>query len=600
MTRVAASRRAPWSVGALARGRPSRPLAAPAAAQAGRATSASPARARRGRPAPSTPCASTSSSSASPSTTTRAARRAGRKNFLNGTVDFAASDIPFQFHPEDGSAPENPAPGSYAYIPVTAGGTSFMYNLKINGQRVTNLRLSGENVAKIFTGVDHEVERPGASRPTTPGSTLPARKIVPVVRSDGSGSSAQFTRWMINQHGGDLERLLPTLGPGAGLRLHVVLPDHPRDDRPVGRPRRRRLRHPELRRGRHRLRQLLVRARRRSSRWPRCSTRPATTPSRRRRTSPCRCCRRGSTPTRAPPTTSRSSSTASTPTPTPATTSSRRTRTSSCRPRSRGQFNEEKGKTLGAFAYYAMCQAQQQSASLGYSPMPINLVEASFDQIRKIPGVEVQNIDIAAVQEPDVLGRRHQPARRATRRMPPGVRQAGARPSARPARAASVETTPTAAGGGRRRWRAVAAVGRRHGGGGGAAAPAGAGERRIGAARGAGAGRAPRRCATRRPAAAARRRMRTALAGRRRRRHSVPWRRADRARGGSRAGVDADARPCSSSLLTLALLVVPGDRLAAARPSTARPRRRRPTTGSAPMSARRSSRPVGCRRLCRA
>ena len=25
----------------------------------------------------------------------------GRKNFLNGTVDFAASDIPFQFNPED-------------------------------------------------------------------------------------------------------------------------------------------------------------------------------------------------------------------------------------------------------------------------------------------------------------------------------------------------------------------------------------------------------------------------------------------------------------------------------------------------------------------
>ena len=44
-----------------------------------------------------------------------------------------------------------------------------MYNLKINGQRVTNLRLSGENVAKIFTGVDHEVERPGDRRPTTPG-----------------------------------------------------------------------------------------------------------------------------------------------------------------------------------------------------------------------------------------------------------------------------------------------------------------------------------------------------------------------------------------------------------------------------------------------
>ena len=66
----------------------------------------------------------------------------------------------------------------------------------------------------------------------------------------------------------------------------------------------------------------------------------------------------------------------------------------------RGQFNEAKGKTLGAFAYYAMCQAQQKSASLGYSPMPINLVQASFDQIRKIPGVVVQNISIASCKNP--------------------------------------------------------------------------------------------------------------------------------------------------------------------------------------------------------
>lgn len=65
-----------------------------------------------------------------------------------------------------------------------------------------------------------------------------------------------------------------------------------------------------------------------------------------------------------------------------------------------GQFNEAKGKTLGAFAYYAMCQAQQQSASLGYSPMPINLVQASFEQIRKIPGVQVQSIDITKCKNP--------------------------------------------------------------------------------------------------------------------------------------------------------------------------------------------------------
>ena len=124
----------------------------------------------------------------------------GRADFINNQVDFAASDIPFQFHPEDGSQPEQPKSG-YAYIPVVAGGTAFMYNLKINGKRVTNLRMSGENVAKVFTGAITQWDDP-AIKADNPGLTLPNRKVVPVVRSDGSGSTAQFTRWMIHRYEG--------------------------------------------------------------------------------------------------------------------------------------------------------------------------------------------------------------------------------------------------------------------------------------------------------------------------------------------------------------------------------------------------------------
>jgi phosphate transport system substrate-binding protein len=65
-----------------------------------------------------------------------------------------------------------------------------------------------------------------------------------------------------------------------------------------------------------------------------------------------------------------------------------------------GQFNAGKGRTLAEFTYYAMCQAQQQSASLGYSPLPVNLVTASFDQIAKIPGAEVQNINVQSCNNP--------------------------------------------------------------------------------------------------------------------------------------------------------------------------------------------------------
>ena len=43
-----------------------------------------------------------------------------------------------------------------------------MYNIKdASGHQVNNLRLSATTIAKIFTGQDHELERPRRSRPTT-------------------------------------------------------------------------------------------------------------------------------------------------------------------------------------------------------------------------------------------------------------------------------------------------------------------------------------------------------------------------------------------------------------------------------------------------
>lgn len=116
---------------------------------------------------------------------------AGRQSFLNGTADFAASDIPFQTKPDDGSAPESPTPGTYAYMPITAGGTVFMYNLTINGQQVTNLRLSGANIAKIFTGAITNWSNPAIAA-DNPDLQLPNEPIVPVVRSDGAGDSFEF------------------------------------------------------------------------------------------------------------------------------------------------------------------------------------------------------------------------------------------------------------------------------------------------------------------------------------------------------------------------------------------------------------------------
>ena len=323
---------------------------------------------------------------------------AGRKNFLNGTVDFAASDIPFQFRPEDGSAPENPAPGSYAYIPVTAGGTSFIYNLRINGQRVTNLRLSGENVARIFTGQIAKWNDPAIAA-DNPGLTLPDRPIVPVVRSEGSGSTAQFTNWMIRQHPGIWNDYCERSGraPACGqTSFYPTIPGMIAQTGDLGVTGYVTQGFAEGAIGYVNYSYAI------GAQFPVAKVLNA-------------------------------AGYYTEPTPENVAVSLLRARINTDAnsdayltqilddvytdpdPRNyqlssysyfilptkvQGQFNEAKGRSLSAFTYYAMCQAQQQSASLGYSPMPINLVEASFEQIRKIPGAEVQSINIAECNNP--------------------------------------------------------------------------------------------------------------------------------------------------------------------------------------------------------
>jgi phosphate ABC transporter phosphate-binding protein len=118
---------------------------------------------------------------------------AGRLDFIQGLSDFAVSEIPFQLHPEDGSLPEI-SKRPYAYLPIVAGGTSFMYHLTVGGKRVTDLRLSGATLTKIYTGVIKRWNDPAITADY--GRSLPNEPIVPVIRADGSGTSAQFTRYM--------------------------------------------------------------------------------------------------------------------------------------------------------------------------------------------------------------------------------------------------------------------------------------------------------------------------------------------------------------------------------------------------------------------
>lgn len=118
----------------------------------------------------------------------------GRQDFANHTTDFAVSDIGYQgYDPVTGTNDTSSRP--YAYLPVTAGGTSFPYNIIVAGHRIINLRLSGATIAKIFMNKITNWDDPVITRDNN-GHALPPLPITTVVPSEGSGTTAMFTRYL--------------------------------------------------------------------------------------------------------------------------------------------------------------------------------------------------------------------------------------------------------------------------------------------------------------------------------------------------------------------------------------------------------------------
>lgn len=126
---------------------------------------------------------------------------AGRLNYISNTIDFAGSDIAFltagdadPFSGED----INHISFAYSYIPDVAGGLSFLYNLQVAGKKITNMRLSGETLAKIFTGQITNWDNSAITHDY--GAQLPNIPITVVTRSDGAGESYFLTNWMLDEY----------------------------------------------------------------------------------------------------------------------------------------------------------------------------------------------------------------------------------------------------------------------------------------------------------------------------------------------------------------------------------------------------------------
>lgn len=141
----------------------------------------------------------------------------GRTDFRNDTTDFAVSDIGFQGFDQSNDTNDtsctDPSKASscraYVYLPIVAGGTTFPYQIRVGGQLVVSLRLSGETLAKIFTNQITNWDSPAIKSDNNGAfylasgqkvTALPSLSIIPVVHSEGSGSSAQFTLYLDTQY----------------------------------------------------------------------------------------------------------------------------------------------------------------------------------------------------------------------------------------------------------------------------------------------------------------------------------------------------------------------------------------------------------------
>ncbi|WP_375385578.1 phosphate ABC transporter substrate-binding protein PstS [uncultured Microbacterium sp.] len=112
----------------------------------------------------------------------------GVTNFLSGAYDFAGSDSPLKADQTDQSKALCTAGG--LNIPIYLDGVAIIFN--ISG--VTSLKLSGATIAQIFNLKITDWSDPAITKDN--GTALPAGPITTVVRSDGSGTTQNFTNYL--------------------------------------------------------------------------------------------------------------------------------------------------------------------------------------------------------------------------------------------------------------------------------------------------------------------------------------------------------------------------------------------------------------------
>jgi phosphate transport system substrate-binding protein len=121
---------------------------------------------------------------------------AGREQFIAGNVDFAGSDSALK--EEQIAAAAERCGGNPAWnLPLVFGPVAMAYNI----EGVDKLVLNGETIAKIFQGQITKWNDPAIAA-LNEGATLPDAPVTPIFRSDSSGTTDNFQKYLEAASGG--------------------------------------------------------------------------------------------------------------------------------------------------------------------------------------------------------------------------------------------------------------------------------------------------------------------------------------------------------------------------------------------------------------
>jgi phosphate transport system substrate-binding protein len=116
---------------------------------------------------------------------------AGIEAFTAGTADFAGSDSALADGSEQNAADKRCTGGEALDLPMVTGPIAVVYNLS----GVSNLQFKPATLAGIFSGKIKKWNDPKI-KADNPGVNLPSTAILPVHRSDESGTTDNFTNYL--------------------------------------------------------------------------------------------------------------------------------------------------------------------------------------------------------------------------------------------------------------------------------------------------------------------------------------------------------------------------------------------------------------------